>query len=219
MYSLRMNDVLYPVMPSKINTKIKNKNKVIQLINDGEVNILKSPGLTEIDFELLLPNQDYPFARYVGGFKNASYFLSQLEKLKTEMKPFSLSITRNSSRDLLLNNTEHDVSLEEYSILESADNGTDLVVKVKLKFYRDYGIERYQVKEGTNDIEIPLSAKNHQKRPKPEPAKTYTVKEGDTLWKICRRALNDGTKYKDVAKLNDISNPNLIQPGQVIMLG
>jgi len=31
--------------------KIKNANKTITLINEGEVNLLKKAGLTEIEFE------------------------------------------------------------------------------------------------------------------------------------------------------------------------
>ncbi len=49
-------------------------------------------------------------------------------------------------------------------------------------------------------------------------AKTYVVKNGDSLWKICKQQLNDGTKTREIARLNGIGNPNLIYPGQVIKL-
>jgi nucleoid-associated protein YgaU len=53
--------------------------------------------------------------------------------------------------------------------------------------------------------------------------KTYKVKRGDSLWKICQN--NIKTKSSSVSNLiskivemNDISNPNLIFPGQVLTI-
>lgn len=43
MYDVYLDKILLPVTPSKIDTKIKNANKTINLINDGEVNIIKTP--------------------------------------------------------------------------------------------------------------------------------------------------------------------------------
>lgn len=50
---------------------------------------------------------------------------------------------------------------------------------------------------------------------KTEVAKTYTVVSGDTLSSIASR-LN--TTVSEISKLNNISNPNLIYPGQVLKL-
>lgn len=44
---------------------------------------------------------------------------------------------------------------------------------------------------------------------------SYTVKSGDTLWDI---ALKYKTTYHEIAKINKISNPNLIFPGQVFTI-
>ncbi|MFT4200184.1 LysM peptidoglycan-binding domain-containing protein [Gordonia sp. (in: high G+C Gram-positive bacteria)] len=48
--------------------------------------------------------------------------------------------------------------------------------------------------------------------------KTYTVVEGDTLWAIAERFLGDGDKFPQLAELNGIANPDLINVGQVIKL-
>lgn len=48
---------------------------------------------------------------------------------------------------------------------------------------------------------------------------TYvTVVKGDTLWGIAKTHLGSGTKYKQLASINNISNPNLIYIGQKIYL-
>lgn len=40
-YSFYLDGVLLPIAPSKLQTKIKNQNKTINLINDGEVTRLE----------------------------------------------------------------------------------------------------------------------------------------------------------------------------------
>ena len=46
----------------------------------------------------------------------------------------------------------------------------------------------------------------------------YVVKKGDSLWSIAKRYLGSGFKYKDIAKSNNISNPDDIEVGQKIIL-
>ncbi|OBI43353.1 lectin [Mycobacterium kyorinense] len=53
--------------------------------------------------------------------------------------------------------------------------------------------------------------------PQPEP-QTYTVVAGDTLWGIAERFYGDGSKYQVIADASGISNPDLIQPGQVVTI-
>ncbi|MDP1722909.1 MAG: LysM peptidoglycan-binding domain-containing protein [Candidatus Gottesmanbacteria bacterium] len=52
---------------------------------------------------------------------------------------------------------------------------------------------------------------------KPE-AKTYTVVSGDTLWGVAVTQYSDGYKWVEIAKANNLVNPDLIHPGNVLML-
>ena len=61
MYKFYFNKDILPVTPGSITTTYKNQNKTITLINEGEVNIPKSPGLTEFSFKFMLPWCNYPF--------------------------------------------------------------------------------------------------------------------------------------------------------------
>lgn len=47
---------------------------------------------------------------------------------------------------------------------------------------------------------------------------SYTVVSGDTLWKIANDYYKDGNKYNIIVQKNNIKNPNLIYPGQVLIL-
>lgn len=51
-------------------------------------------------------------------------------------------------------------------------------------------------------------------------AKTYTVKSGDTLSKIAKEHLGDANAYMKIfdANKDQLKNPDLIKPGQVLKL-
>lgn len=46
----------------------------------------------------------------------------------------------------------------------------------------------------------------------------YTVVSGDTLWGIALKFYGDGMRYPEIAKANNIENPDLIYPGQVLYI-
>lgn len=46
----------------------------------------------------------------------------------------------------------------------------------------------------------------------------YTVKKGDTLSKISKLHFGNANRYMEIAKLNDIPNPDLIKIGQKLKL-
>lgn len=213
-YVVYLDGVALPVTPSKIQMKIKNQNKTINLINDGEVNILKKAGLTDISFTAMIPHVKFPFAFYPGGFKEASFYVDKLERLKVENKPFQFICSRTLPGGKLLFDTNLKVSLEEYSIDEDASEGQSLEVSIKLKQYKDYGTKKVIITPNA-DAAVATVEKTRSTETAPS-AKAYTVKSGDTLWAICKKQLGNGSKYPQVAKLNGIKNPNKIYPGQVI---
>lgn len=55
----------------------------------------------------------------------------------------------------------------------------------------------------------------------PAPTFAYTVKRGDTLWKIAQELLGDGTRYREIVALNTSAlngQPDFINPGLVLRL-
>ncbi len=49
----------------------------------------------------------------------------------------------------------------------------------------------------------------------------YTVKEGDSLWRIARDQLGDASRHPELAKLNEAvldGDPDNLKPGQKIIL-
>ena len=138
-----------PETPGKLTLKIKGANKTVTLLNEGEINFLKLPGLTDITLPLTLP--------MLSGSKTPDYYLNLLEKAKTNRTTTQFIMTRTSPAGRLLFDTNIKVSVEDYNIEENAENGLDVSVEVKLKQYRDYGTKTVTIKTETvhNDTKEP----------------------------------------------------------------
>ena len=148
-YDFYIGNCLLPIPPKKLQIKIKNANKTVTLINEGQINILKTPELSDVEFECEIPQIEYPFAVYKSGFKEAIYFFDYFEKLKTDKKPFQFIVSRALPNGKILISTDRKVSLEDYQITEDAKNGFDFTVKIKLKYYRDYYTNIVDINKGT----------------------------------------------------------------------
>lgn len=219
-YSFYLDGMLLPITPESLQIKIRNKNKTIVLLNEGEINFLKLPGLSEISFDLLLPHTTYPFLS--GSAETMDFYLSKLERLKTGKNHFQFIVSRVTAGGKLLFDTNMKVSLEEYEIQEDVLNlGQDVKVSIRLKQYRVYGTKTIQIEQPKQAGELPQASVSQQRdaTSAPQP-KTYTVQKGDCLWNIAKKQLGDGAKYTEIAALNQdkIVNPNLIYPGQVLTL-
>ena len=163
---------------------------------------------------------EYPFARYKEGFKPAEYFLARLEELKVGKAPFQFIVSRQLPDGEALYGTNTKVSLEEYTIEEDAGEGFDIIVSVQLKQYREYGTKMCSVSfdGGKTKATVGQNRANGENVPS---GKTYTVKSGDSLWKIAATQLGNGSRWKEIYELNKGiigDNPNLIYPNQVFTM-
>lgn len=74
-------------------------------------------------------------------------------------------------------------------------------------YYPDYSGEKDPPEISHSDINLNIVG-----------SRFYVVKSGDTLWGIAKRFCGRGDLYRGIAKENNIKNPNLIYPGQVIRI-
>lgn len=217
MYYFYMGSVLLPIAPEKFSLKIKNANKTMTLINEGEVNFLKEAGLTELEFDVLIPAVPYSFANYENGFKSPVHFTNHFESLKVSKKPFQFIVSRKMPDGKVLFDNNMTVSLESYTVKEQASQGFDLMVSIKLKQYRPFGTKIVKVENNNASVE-PVREQNNSPAPKQE--KTYKVQKGDCLWNIAKKFYGDGSKYTKIAEANKdkIKSPNLIYPDQILVI-
>ncbi len=214
-YHFYLDGVELPVTPPSLKLRVKNQNETISLIHEGEVNFLKAPGLTEIQFDALFPQASYPFAR---NESQVSYYLSLLERLKTGKRPFRFLVSRVTPQGMLLFDTNLLVSLEEYQVKEDAQElGMDVEASISLKRYQSYGTRTVQPVKKAKSIRI-SAAKREEGTPPSYSA--HTVKAGDCLWNLAKQYLGDGRRYNEIYELNRdiVQNPNLIYVGQELKL-
>ena len=211
-YSCYLDGVELPT-PAKLTVKIKNQNKTLVLLDEGEVNFLRTAGLTE----LILP---LTFSMLEGG-TGPDRYLNLLEKLKTSKKHTRFILARVSPDGKALFDTNMEVSVEDYNIVEDARNGLDVDVDVSLKQWRDYGTKTVTVEKTESDGQVQTVTTEKERDESSAPtASTHTVREGDTLWALAAKYYGAGDQYNRIYEANTelISNPSLIYPGQVITI-
>jgi len=93
-------------------------------------------------------------------------------------------------------------------------------VDVNLKQWRDYGTKTAVVETAPNTGRQMVTVEQEREEITAPAAKTYTVKKGDSLWAIASKYYGKGAEYSKIfnANTDQISNPNLIYPGQVLVL-
>ncbi len=199
MYYLFIAGTPFPVPPEKIELSIKGKNETVTLIDEGEVNLIKKPGLTEVSLDLLLPAVQYDFAFYEAGvFRTPDYYTELLEFLMTSGSYFYFELYRyayDGSKEL--SHIQMPVTLEEYTETEEAEKGQDITIKCKFKYYRAYGTKVLVPNaDGTGYTVARTDVK--------EPVRVIIAREGDTLQNICLREFqSDAKEYRDkVYRLN-----------------
>ena len=121
--------LLLPVTPAEIETRTGNRNKTAYILDFGEMNLAKKPGLTEIRFTALLPGRAYSFVQTEGGFREPEYFLNRFKEYKASAKPVQMILFRRlaDGKQKFCGNTE--VLLEEYTVTEKGGEQGDFWVE------------------------------------------------------------------------------------------
>ena len=116
-----------------------------------------------------------------------------------------------------MHNTNITVTLEDVQFTDDAKEGFDSKASVKLKEWRPYGTKALTIdSDNTATIEEQRAPSSNE----PTTGGTYTVKKGDCLWKIAKQFYGKGSSYTKIydSNNNQISDPNLIYPGQVLTI-
>ena len=156
-------------------------------------------------------------------FGKEEYF----EKLKIGKTPFQFIVCRKLPNGKPLFNTNIKVTMEDYRITESAGNGFDVTVKIRMKQYRNYGTKSIAVQGTvttggstatyTANVE---PTRSRESAPNTKKNRNYTVRKNESLFNIAKEQYGDGGKFAMLYNANKdkITDPTNIKPGTVLVL-
>ncbi|MCT4686087.1 LysM peptidoglycan-binding domain-containing protein [Vallitalea sp.] len=206
-YNNQTENLELPILPKKIEVKEKGNNKSHTLQNIGEISVINKVKASIIKIDSIFPLHYGPYVTSKI-LKDPVEYINTIKRWRDSNKPIRLVIT-DTAFPLTMACT-----IENLSYKEAAGAVGDIEYSIELKEYRWHKVNKVvtaskQAREVTFKTSRPIEK---------ETPKNYIVKKGDTLYAICKRQLGNGNKYKDIARKNDIKNPNLIYPGQVLKL-
>lgn len=193
------SDVLtLPITPGELSITVGSNNEVVTLITEGDINILKSPSLIEVEFDARFPMRKYPYSREASNFQ---VYFDKFKELKEEKKSFRFIVTRTTPGGVRTWDTNLLVALEELEINENADEGDDVIVSFKLKQFKEYGVKIVKTNLSKPNT-TSTSKKARSTDNKSSKSQSYTVKKGDCLWNISKKFYGKGSEWKKIYKAN-----------------
>ena len=215
------SDVLtFPITPSELTIKVGSNNKKVTLINEGDINILKSPSLVEVSFEARFPMRKYPYARE---FKSFQTYFDTFRDLKENKKSFRFIVARSTPNGTRTWDTNLLMALESFELNEDVNEGDDVIVSFELKQFKEYGVKKLpnsylqtinRVNTTTNNTTNsnqtvkPATTTSTSEKPRATDSidttktHTYTIQSGDTLWGIAKKFYGDGSKHTTIYNAN-----------------
>ena len=185
--------VQLPVNPEKVEVKFSGNNSTTEIIQLGEINLLKDRKLAEISFSSFFPQDDwFPAIRTRGQFKRPDFYKSFFEGIQEDKKPCRLIITG-------LNITMK-TSVENFSYYHQGGDHEDAYYSLDFKEYRDYHITQIPIdpslKRPTAPAKSPTAPAKSPTAPAksstPQPAKPATPAQ---ITKGCDVILNGRVHY------------------------
>ena len=191
--------IYFTVNPARLTVTRPNENRVRSLAMGGTVNIWGGRGLREVKLTTFLPAASSPF--YTG--QEPETVLAMLKSWQDSGDPVRLIISGSDINDAFL--------IEDVSeTLAEGDRDVGLTLTL-----REYKFKSALAALAGGSGSAAAVQKRTDERVTP---RTYTVKQGDTLWDIACRFYGDGTKWGTIAAKNGVTDPRKLQVGKVLTL-
>ena len=209
------------LLPEEVKAKTTGNFISYNFINRGEVKIPNGQKLCTYSWKGTFPGE---------GMKNMPFIKRHLYHSPKEMVSCIEKWRKNHTK-LTLMLTETPINVAVYlKSFDYAPTGGIGNYDYSIEFIEAKDVTIYTIKEAKTTSSAKSSNTSSSTRPaskktntstNSEQTKTYTVKRGDCLWNIAKAKLGSGSRYMEIYNLNKKvigSNPNLIYPGQVLVL-
>ncbi|MEJ9164964.1 LysM peptidoglycan-binding domain-containing protein [Paenibacillus graminis] len=210
-----------PVLPEEIEISGEGDGETYNILDLGQINVIKAPGLKTIQFESFFPaippGGTVPSYVSSANWGQPADYIQLIEDWMNKRRPIRFIFT---SQGLKINLA---MSIEIFNYKEVAGSPGDFEYELELKEYVFYAAKKVKLK--TTPTAAGTAKTTTQKEPPKRPderakPKTVTVKAGDTLMKIAKRELGDGSRWKEIQKLNGLTDAQLktLKIGSVLKL-
>lgn len=203
--------ILLPVTPENYEATTEIQIETVKLASVGDINIptFLKPKAISID-GIFSVNQNYKLNSNLVPelISNSVDYLNVLNEWQVNKDIIRVVIVPRGTAESRLDAKFYIQSLK---ITGENESTGDIAFTIDFVEYKEVGantpkeaiIQRDVFKEST---------------PAATPNKTYTVVKGDSLYAIARKFYGNGNEYNKIATVNNIKNPNLIHPGQVLVI-
>ncbi|AWO74976.1 MULTISPECIES: LysM peptidoglycan-binding domain-containing protein [Geobacillus] len=189
-----------PVNPEKVNVKEEGDGEEFTIASLGKVNVPKPAKLKSFTLESYFPAQPTHYSATV--FKKPKDYIRLLEKWLNHKQPVRYIYVNGP---FTINEL---VTIERFEYDESFGS-EDVNFSLELKKYVPFGPKKMKIakaKNGTKQIVKKNTPTRQNTKPKPT---TYTLKRGDSLWKVAQYYTGSGHRYRELQKLNGIKDSQL----------
>lgn len=196
------------MLPDEISFVASSNFLTYDILDVGEIKLPKGTALTTVSWEAIFPGKNIRDEPYIQGtWQQPDNLVKLFDKFKAQGTPLQLVAT-NSPINMPVYINEFDVTL-------------------KASYGWNYSIQFVQRKtiQVVTDSASASSASTAAKKSKSKaPVRvskkttTYTVKKGDSLWKIAENCLGSGARYTEICTANKIGAGSPIYPGQTLII-
>lgn len=217
-----------PVLPAELSTSIGGDSAGHEVAGLGKISVIKDRELAEYSIESIFPAYP-PESVSPHPYITAEIVLPPMVYVRKIMKWWE---TKRPIRFVFVGGNRYAgtsgetiseintaASIESFEWKEVAGSPGDISYSLRLKEYRFYAARKTTVIEQANGETAMQKAKTGRPDERVPPA-TYTLVAGDSLWKVAQKMLGDGSRWREIQKLNGISDAQLksLPVGMVLKL-
>lgn len=199
-----------PVNPQSIGYNDTRNFEDIILANGDEKTVISGSNLRTYSISSFFPRKR-PYYAQVKDMKTPQEYINKIKSWMDAKKVLLLQVTGTNIND--------PVTIRSFEWEEKGGAVGDIEYTLELKEYKPVVYSKIlNTKTSNNKNNNKKTSRPKSEKPVP---KTYTVKNGDTLWKIAKKLLGDGSLWVKIYEKNKKTignNPDLLKPGQRLVI-